>query len=323
MASRTQAGADDSLQNPKILILGAGAIGSFYGGKLAQAGARVSAICRSDYEVVAADGIHFESVSGDFRFRPEKVIRNAAEYGDIPDYVLVATKVLPEVHVPELIRPVVAEKTAILLIQNGIDIEGSVAAAFPENEIISGLAFIAVSRMAPGYVRHQGYGRLTIGCYPSGVSERVEALSNLFTKAGVPCVVTPDVVNARWQKLIWNAAFNPVSVLGGGVDTLTMLRSDECARLLRAVMEEVCMVAKALGHELPPDAVEKNIEATLAMDAYKTSMLLDFEAGRPLEVEAIAGNAVRAAQRSGVAVPHLESLYALLKLVDRKNRNLP
>jgi 2-dehydropantoate 2-reductase len=101
-----------------------------------------------------------------------------------------------------------------------------------------------------------------------------------------------------------------------------MLQSEECARLLREVMEEVCMVAKALGHELPTDAVEKNIEATLAMDPYKTSMLLDFEAGRPLEVEAIAGNAVRAAQRAGVAVPHLESLYALLKLADRKSRHL-
>ncbi|GLI32647.1 2-dehydropantoate 2-reductase [Desulforhabdus amnigena] len=305
---------------PKVLIVGTGAIGSYYGGKLAQGGAHVSAVCRSDYEKVKNHGIYVESVRGDFHFIPEKVVRSVDAYGDVPDYILVATKVVPEADVPKLIKAAIGEQTAILLIQNGIEIEEPVASAFPNNEVISGLAFIAVSRVGPGHIRHQDYGRLTLGCYPSGVSEKAENLSKLFEKAGIPCDVTPDVVTARWKKLVWNASFNPVSVLGGGVDTQTMLNGKESSRLLRKVMEEICLVAKAVGHELPHDIVQTNIDGTLVMKPYKTSMLLDFEAGRPMEVEAILGNAVRAAERSQVAVPHLESLYALLKMVDQKNR---
>jgi 2-dehydropantoate 2-reductase len=305
----------------RILVVGAGAIGGFYGGKLAQAGCRVSVVSRSDYEVVKSEGIAVTSALGDFRFIPEKVIREVAEYGEPPDYILVGTKVVPETDTVKLIRPVVGPGTAIVLIQNGVEIEQPIAEAFPQNEIISGLAFIAVSRIGPGRIHHQAYGRLTLGLYPSGSSEKAARLAELLESTGVPAELTMDVVTARWRKLVWNAPFNPVSVLGGGVDTTMILGNPEAARLIRKVMEEVCLVAKATGHELPPTVIQENIDGTLAIKPYKTSMLLDFEAGRPMEVEAILGNGVRAARREGVAVPHMESLYALLLLADQKNRS--
>jgi 2-dehydropantoate 2-reductase len=207
-----------------------------------------------------------------------------------------------------------------VLIQNGIEIEGPFVQAFPDNEVISALAFIAVSRTSPGVVHHQDYGQLQLGCFPSGVSEKAHLLEELFNASGVPCVLTPNVVTVRWRKLVWNASFNPISVLGGGVDTQQILGSPEATELVREVMAEVCRVAKAAGHELPADIARRNIDGTLAMKAYKTSMLLDFEAKRSMEVEAILGNAVRAAHRHGVSIPRLESLYVLLKLVDRQNR---
>jgi 2-dehydropantoate 2-reductase len=150
----------------------------------------------------------------------------------------------------------------------------------------------------------------------------VHALGRLFKKAGIECEVTSDVVTARWRKLVWNAPFNPISVLGGGVDTQVILASTEAEQLIRKTMEEVRLMAKALGHELPEDIIQHNIDGTLAMKPYKTSMLLDFEAGRPMEVEAILGNAVRAARRISLPVPHLESLYAILQLADRMNRKI-
>jgi 2-dehydropantoate 2-reductase len=303
-----------------IVIAGAGAIGGFYGGKLAQAGAGVSVVCRSDYDVVRKNGFEIASPSGDFKFIPEKVLRRASDYGRFPDYVIVATKVLPELDTGRLIRDVVGPETVIVLIQNGVDIEAPVVEAFPDNEIVSGLAFIAVSRVGPGKIRHLDYGRLTLGGFPSGTSERVKVLGDLLLAADVPVEITPDVVRARWQKLVWNAPFNPISVLAGGVDTAQMLGSPEVAKLAREVMEEVCATAKAVGHELPADVVQRNIDGTLVMKPYKTSMLLDFEAGRPMEVEAILGNAVRAARRCKVSVPRLESLYALLQLADCQNR---
>lgn len=312
---------DNPTKTPTVLVIGTGAIGGFYGGNLARAGARVSVVARSDYPVVKERGLAIRSPQGDFELIPEHVLREAGEYPGFPDYILVATKVLPDQSTEDLIRPAVGPSTCILLIQNGIEIEAPLMKAFPANEILRSLAFIAVSRTGPGLIRHYDYGKLTIGRYPGGPSARAATLGKLFDSAGIPSIVTEDVVTACWQKLVWNAPFNPISVLAGGADTQTMLAHEETARLIPLVMQEVCDTAAALGHPLPPSIIDQNLEGTRVMFPYKTSMLLDFEAKRPMEVEAILGNAVRAARRVGVPVPHMETLYALLQLLDRRNRS--
>jgi 2-dehydropantoate 2-reductase len=305
---------------PRILVVGTGAIGGFYGGKLAQAGALVSTLCRSDYEVVKAKGISVTSTLGDFHFAPEKVIRDLGKYGPPPDYILVGLKVLPEIDTAAIIKEVVGAETAIVLLQNGVEIEEPVARAFPDNEIISGLAFICATRTSPGHIDHTDFGRVVIGRYPAGKSVKAEELARLFNEAGLKCEVTEDAVTARWRKLVWNAPFNPISVLAGGADTKTMVENPESLELARQVMEEVCKIAEAVGHPLPVGVVQENIEGTRRMSPYKSSMLVDFEAGRAMEVEAILGNGIRAAKRHNLAVPHMESLYGLLKLVDKKIR---
>ena len=306
---------------PRILVVGTGAIGGFYGGKLAQAGASVSTLCRSDYETVKAKGIKVTSSLGDFHFTPEKVIRNLSEYSPPPDYILVGLKVLPEIDTAEIIKEVVGPETAIVLLQNGVEIEEPLVKAFPDNEIISGLAFICAPRPSPGHIDHTDFGRVVIGRYPVGKSVKAEELARLFNEAGLKCEVTEDAVTARWRKLVWNAPFNPISVLAGGADTKTMVENPESLELARQVMEEVCKIAEAVGHPLPVGVVQENIEGTRRMSPYKSSMLVDFEAGRPMEVEAILGNGIRAAKRHNLAVPHMESLYGLLKLVDKKIRS--
>jgi 2-dehydropantoate 2-reductase len=305
---------------PRILVVGTGAIGGFYGGKLAQAGASVSTLCRSDYELVKSKGITVTSTLGNFHFTPEKVIRDLGEYGPPPDYILVGLKVLPEIDTVEIIKEVVGPETAIVLLQNGVEIEEPVARAFPDNEIISGLAFICATRTSPGHIDHTDFGRLVIGRFPAGKSAKAEELATLFNDSGVVCDLSEDVATARWRKLVWNAPFNPISVLGGGVDTKTMVENPESLELARNVMEEVCLIATAAGHPLPGEVVQQNIDGTRAMAPYKSSMLVDFEAARPMEVEAILGNGLRVAKRHGVSAPHMESLYGLLKLVESKIR---
>lgn len=306
---------------PTVLVIGTGAIGGFYGARLAQAGARVSVVCRSDYETVKEKGIRVQSDEGDYGFMPEKVLRKAEEFEGAPDFVIVATKVIPGTDTTKLIRPVAGPETTVVLIQNGIAIEEPVQQAFPNTEILSGLAFIASNRIGPGRILHLDYGRLTLGRYPSGHSEKAQQLRSLLESVGVPCVVTDDVVTARWQKLVWNAPFNPISVLAGAVDTQTILHGEESTLLVRRVMEEVCALAAAARHPLPQDIIEQNIEGTRVMKPYKTSMLLDFENNRPMEVEAILGNAVRIARSLDVSVPHMETLYALLSLMDSRDRS--
>ena len=305
---------------PRILVVGTGAIGGFYGGKLAQAGAVVSTLCRSDYETVKSKGITVTSTLGNFHFTPEKVIRDLGEYGPPPDYILVGLKVLPEIDTAAIIKEVVGAETAIVLLQNGVEIEEPVARAFPDNEIVSGLAFICATRTSPGHIDHTDFGRVVIGRYPAGKSVKADELARLFKEAGLKCELTEDAVTARWRKLVWNAPFNPISVLGGGADTKTMMENPESLELARKVMEEVCLIAAAAGHPLPEEVVQQNIDGTRAMAPYKSSMLVDFEAARPMEVEAILSNGLRVAKRHGVSAPHMESLYGLLKLVDSKIR---
>ncbi|PPK77074.1 ketopantoate reductase [Methylobacter tundripaludum] len=297
----------------KVLVIGAGAVGAFYGSLLAQAGAEVSVVCRSDYDQVKQhDFIINSQALGRWNFTPAQVLKNVADFKGTPDYILLCTKVIPTLDRVALIRPAVGRNTAIVFIQNGVEIEQEMLNAFPHNELISGLAFICCNRTGPGEILHLAYGRLALGNLPNGISRKTVQLCELFNQSGIDCGAVDNIVTGRWQKCVWNAPFNPLSVLSGGLLTLDILQTQEF--FVRSIMQEICDIAAASGHPLPNDIVNINIENTYAMPPYKTSMLLDYESGQPMETEAILGNALRAAQRLGVAAPHLESVYALMKL---------
>jgi 2-dehydropantoate 2-reductase len=295
-----------------VLVIGTGAIGSFYGSMLAKAGVDVSVVARTDFEYIRRHGIHLQSKLGNFHFLPKQVVRDAVELAEKPDYVLLCIKVVEQVDRLALLRGALGPDSAIVLISNGIGVEQDIADAYPTHELISGLAFICGTRTAPGSIWHQAYGRLALGNYPSGASEKARALGAMFTDSGISCILTEDITTARWQKCVWNAPFNPLSVLSGGLSTNDILATQE--PLVRALMAEICAIAGASGHALPPDSVDRNVDSTYKMPPYKTSMLLDFEAGRPLETEAILGNAVRIGRSLSVPIPHLEAVYALMKL---------
>ncbi len=297
-----------------VLVIGTGAVGSFYGSLLARQGASVAVVARSDYQVVREQGIAVRSDTdlGDYLLRPVEVLREGEQPRQKPDYVLMCIKVVKDADRSGLLRDVIGKDTSIVLISNGVEIEDEIRAAYPDHHLISGLAFICVSREAPGKIWHQSLGRLALGDFPSGVSEPTRLLAEAFQRAGISCHALSNITTARWQKCVWNAPFNPLSVLSGGLDTATILDTQE--PFIRAIMEEITAIAAALGHALPTDIVSKMIESTRTMPPYKTSMLLDFEAGRSMETEAILGNAVRAGQRVGVPIPHLQSLYALMQL---------
>jgi 2-dehydropantoate 2-reductase len=140
----------------------------------------------------------------------------------------------------------------------------------------------------------------------------------LFNGAGIGCKLTEDVVSARWQKAVWNASFNPISITGGVVDSAAILGTEESTAFVRRAMEEVCAVAAAAGYPMPPKLIEQLISTTRAIPPYYTSMAQDYQNGRPMEIEAILGNTVRAARTHGVSTPILETVYALAKLVEKK-----
>jgi 2-dehydropantoate 2-reductase len=305
--------------SPSILIVGAGAIGALYGSALSRSDARVGVVCRSDFEQVQRDGYRITSqLLGDHVFRPHTVLRDVAACKTPPDYLILTVKVLPSVDRAALIRPAVGPGTVIVLIENGIDIEPEITAAFPNNELLSALAFVMVSRTASGEIHHQSLGSLAMGRYPAGATPAGERLASLLKAGQIECRLTENVVAARWQKAVWNAVFNPISILGGVLDTAAMLRTEADQAFIRKAMNEVCAVAAADGHPMNPKLVDRMIADTRALPGYRTSMALDYENGRPMEIEAILGNVVRAGQKLNVPIPALESVYAVAKMVEGK-----
>jgi len=298
---------------PHVLILGSGAIGCYYGGRLAQAGWQVSLFARSDYASLAATGqVQVKSHLGDFTFTPVQVVNHASQLTHAPDYILICQKALPQIPLVTQLQTLVQPQTKLVLLQNGVDLETPLAQAFPHHEIIGGIAFIGVSRLSPGQIHHQIAGSIKLGSFPQGVSPACLALAQAFVKAGVQATTTPQLQSERWKKLIWNLGFNPVSVLAQGADTHQLLNQPEAKELILAVMQEGIALANALGHAIELGFAELQIQVTLALAPYKTSMTLDYQAGRPLELEAILGNALRAARNIGFDAPRMQTLYALL-----------
>ncbi|MGN7611194.1 ketopantoate reductase family protein [Magnetococcales bacterium HHB-1] len=308
----------DHVQSPSVVVFGVGAVGGFYGAKLIQAGAKVTMACRSDYEAIKSRGLTIHSIDGDFKVTPHRVTYGIVAEDTPPDYILICVKQLPEIDLAKQIKPLLGEETTIVLLQNGIDIESRIAQALPQHELISGLAFVCLSRKSPGVIDHLCFGRLAFGNYPRGISKKTQNLAALFKKVSIPCHLSENIGLDRWKKLIWNAPFNPISVLAAGADTREMMDTPEIRDLASQVMREVILVARAEGYAISDDAVEKNLAATDKMKPYKTSMLLDYQSGRAMEVDAILGHVIQLAGKHQLKTPFLKSLYALLKLTAQK-----
>ena len=299
---------------PTIGIVGTGALGSFYGCKLKQAGNSVTFIARSDYDYLCANPIHITSIWVDFSCTPDAIIKLGTPAPEPFDFLIVTTKVLPTIDFNTILAPYISPKTTLVLLQNGIHIEAPLLRHFPDTPLLSVLAFCCISRESPGEINHQDYGRLVVGHFPDAPHPKAEELCALFKAAGVPAKCSDTIGQDRWQKLIWNAPFNPMSVLTGGSTTHDLLRTARSEAFIYETMKEVQLLAKADGYVIPDSVITKNIEDTKKMTPYKTSMLLDIEAKRAIETEAILGNAVTFGARKKLETPNLNTLYTLLSL---------
>jgi len=297
----------------KILLIGPGAVGALYAAKLAQVGAEVSVVCYSDFLETKQRGIEIKSLWGDFIFRPHQVLQNVSDYRDSADVILIATKVLPEINLPKLIAPALSPQTSIAIIQNGIFIEKDLAKAFPKHHFLSIVAFVATRKERPAAIKHDGDGRLTIGEYQNSNPNKTKELMDLWLKSGVPCALSDNIQLDRWKKLLWNASFNPISVIAGGLDTKQILDDPKLKELVRKVMFEVKSLAKIEGFEISEELIDQTIAATAARKVPAiTSMLLDFRANKKMEIEAILGNALRFAKEKNLALPLIDDFYRRL-----------
>ncbi|GLI39985.1 putative 2-dehydropantoate 2-reductase [Geobacter hydrogenophilus] len=297
----------------KIAIVGAGALGLYYGALLQRSGEDVHFLLRRDYEAITRNGLKVFSINGDFMLPQVKGYRSPGEIGTV-DLVLVGLKTFANDRLEELIRPLVGEGTQILTLQNGLGNEEELASLFGAERIIGGVAFLCSNRGEPGEVHHLGAGRIILGEFLPRDRERIEQLSAMFVKAGVDCRTTDDLKRARWEKLVWNIPFNGLCALLQQPVNLILAR-DASRKLVRGIMLEVIAAANAQGLATPlaEEYADGMLEFTDAMGEYRPSMQIDREEGRSLEIAAIFRTPLAYGARQGIAMPRVEMLATLLE----------
>jgi 2-dehydropantoate 2-reductase len=304
----------------RVAVIGAGAVGCYYGARLAEAGHEVHFLMRRDYEAVRSGGLHIESVDGDVELGAPSVARTSAEIGPV-DWVVCGLKATSMGAARELVEPCVGEGTRILALMNGLGIEEQFASWFPGTPVFGGLAFTCINRGEPGQVHHIDYGPVTVG-HLGDDAEEIEAAVALWGGAKVEVSSAPSLLAARWQKLCWNVPFNGLTVTCGGVTTDVVMGDPELRAAAEGLMRELCeagnadLAAQGNDARLDADAVvESMMTRTEAMAAYRPSTMIDFVEGREMEVEAIFEAPLRRASEVGVAVPLLAMITGQMKVL--------
>lgn len=318
----------------KIAVVGCGAVGSFYGAKLARSGHAVHFMLRSDYDVVRQHGLTILSPGGDFHVQPW-CARDPGEIG-VADLVLVALKTTANHRFAELLPALVGPGTRVLTLQNGLGNEEQLAQLFRPEQVLGGLCFVCLNRVRPGVVRHLDHGDIVVGEFVGWPQPRTHELAAAFNRAEIVCRVSPNLAHAHWEKLCWNIPFNGLGVaaaagypavlagrwdaiqgLGRCLPTDELLRDPAWEELVRQLMGEVIGAARRLGFDVPATLADDMIRRTRTMGAYKASTLLDFEAGRPLELESLFLEPLKRSRAAGFAAPRLSALCGVLTDLDR------
>jgi len=310
--------SSDFPAKPRIAIIGAGALGCYYGTRLAKAGEDVHFLVRNNRAAIVARGIRVKTPSGRLHLRRPQAHGSTADIGPC-DLVIIAMKATTNEALGKLLPPLLSENTVVLTLQNGIGVEEPVAAAAGPERVLGALCYIACVRTAPGVVNCTFPGLMMIGEFGRPAQARTKRVAALLQKAGVKAQVQDNLEEQRWRKLVWNVPFNGLAIAAGGVTTDVIMGDEGLRSLARRLMEEIVEAAAKFGHAIPRSFVDLQFERTAKIGGYRPSSLIDFQEGRDVELEEIWGEPVRRAKTIGAAVPRLEMLYWLLRrmLADR------
>ncbi len=300
----------------KYGIIGTGAIGGYYGAKLAQAGKDVHFLLHSDYDHVRLHGLQVNSCDGNFHLdhvnaynRPE----------DMPqcDVVLVCLKSVNNNKLTTLLPPLLGKETLVVLIQNGIGLEADVQETFPDLWLAAGLAFICSAKTEPGTVNHQCYGYINIGNYSCPNTSIIDNVVADFREAGVEANEV-EYHEARWKKAVWNMPFNGMTV-ALNTQTDQLLSHPSTLQLVRDQMMEVVRAAQACGVEnIGEEFVDKMIYNTIHMTPYSPSMKLDYDFHRPMEIYYIYTRPIEEALKAGYKMEKLDMLEKQLRFLSNE-----
>ncbi|MEM9418408.1 MAG: putative 2-dehydropantoate 2-reductase [Planctomycetota bacterium] len=299
-------------------ILGTGALGGYYGGMLVRAGLETHFLLRSDFDHVREHGLIIDSVRGDFALSVDQI--NAyGEPSKLPacDVAVVCLKTTQSDRLPELLAHCVKPNGVVLVLQNGLHPEADAAAIVGDDRVLGGLCFLCSNKIGPGHIQHLDYGHIHMGVYQPETSDspatrHFPGIVEDFSAAGIETIAVDDLRLSRWKKLVWNIPYNGLSVVLNQT-TDVMMGDPHTRRRIEAIMHEVQAAALAVDGKVIEDAfIQKMLDYTAKMEPYKTSMMLDYEAGREMEIEAIVGDPLRVAHSQQISCGEIESIYRRL-----------
>lgn len=299
-------------------VLGVGALGGLYGGLLARAGLDVHFLLHSDYEHVRAHGLRVDTPLGDFQLPKVNAYRSPDEMPAV-DVVIVAWKSTANAALEAALPPLMKTDSCVLVLQNGWDVELDAARIVGAERVLGGCCFLCSNKVGAGHIQHLDYGRISFGEYApllaGSITPRMQRLADDFRRAGIDITPTEDLRQTRWMKLMWNIPFNGLSVVLNAL-TDRIMADPHAAALAESLMREVRAAAAGCGSFVEESFIDKMLADTRKMVPYASSMLLDYQQGRPMEIEAIFGNPLRAAEAAGIPVPRIEMLYRQLKYLE-------
>ncbi|MDT8317337.1 MAG: 2-dehydropantoate 2-reductase [bacterium] len=303
----------------KIGIAGPGAVGGYYGACLARAGMDVKFLGRGSHlDAIKELGLSIKSYNGDFHVNPF-ASDDPAEIGPC-DLILFCVKSFDSANMGRLIKPMVGSSTVILSLQNGVENEEILGGLYGSDKVLAGVAFIGSRIEKAGEIIHSASGNITFGESGGGVSARTEELEEIFTGAGIKARLSDDMRKVMWQKMVWNCGFNAITALTG-CSAAEVLLLEETREIVRKTMEEVIVVAAALGIKLDAGLPEKTMAHTEKQGEIRTSMLVDMGKGQKMEIDGLNGAVCRKGGEKGVPTPVNGILYGMIKAINKRMEN--
>jgi 2-dehydropantoate 2-reductase len=303
----------------RIAVMGTGAVGGYFGAKLAAAGHDLAFIARGKHlEAMRQTGLRIESVDGNIQISDALFTTDPATAGPA-DLVLFCVKSYDTEAAAAAIAPMIGAKTSILSLQNGVDNPAKIAQRWGSDRSFAGVVYIGAQVTAPGVIVHSSGGKIVFGPFSAPPGRAARLIEQTLSSAAIPCSISKNIQKAQWSKLLWNAPFCAISALARA-NVKQILQSRALNKLVIDCMTEVQAAALERGIDLAPALFEETIGFSAGLDNFKPSMLQDLEAGKPLEYEAFNGLVARILKQGGKTAPVNESFYALLQQLDKKCR---
>jgi len=304
-----------------VMMVGAGAVGGFFGAHLARHNPNVGFLLRPrTLEAVRERGLTIRSAGGTFTVRPPA----ASDPRDLPrpDLIILSVKAYDLDEVLRQVEPAMTERTVLLTLQNGVDIEDRIIARFKRDCVVGGVAYIYSKIVEPGVIEHYKRGSVAIGELMGQKSDRVLRIVDLFKSAGIPCQLSEDIRRRKWEKMCWNCVFNPLTVIIND-RVAKALDQPEMVEVIHQVVGEVAAVAAGLKVPLAEDMADKVVRWSQEIRDIHTSMYDDWKAGRPTEIDALNGFIVKRGQELGIPTPLNEMLTAAIKVITEREKSGP